>query len=762
MIKNKGNLAEKFKEKFGKKRNEEPGEEVAEKRSKKRGCKLAAKLREKFGKKRDCKLVAKIKEVFGKQNDSGFWEKVKEILLDVLRDFRNGDASIKYKMILGIGIPLIVVLTLVGVILRGQIVSTMEDLKKKELAAQTKTAYEQIEGFFTPYFVGVSQIADIDGIYKLIEESNGNPTFSIRNSEYFSAAVDELKQAEENQTGELLSVAVVSTKGCQMVRSDGTVTANYNPTTRAWYQQIEESSGEVVLSAAYKNAVTGKLIVSVAVGIYHNDTQELIGAVLFDIALDDLAAELGNISIGKKGYLTVYDRAGNIIFHPDSELILKHLDSVGYSKNIQKVLSNNSSSSAMNYKRDGVKFCGAVEHLDEIQWSILGCMPHSEYVKEATTMTVVVIMSFVFCALLLLAITIIIAVTIVKPVQELNQVALRLAEGDLDVTVTTKSKDEVGQLSVSIAALVERLRTYIVYIEEIASLLHEMGNGNLCLSFKNTFDGDFRKIKDEMENTVGLLRGSLEAISTSADQVDAGSAQLASGAQALAQGATEQASSTQELSAMVNDIDRRVAQAGTYANDANVKAAEAGRLTKECNEEMQELVSAMDDVSRTSKEISKIIKTIEDIAFQTNILALNAAIEAARAGNAGKGFAVVADEVRSLAAKSAEASKNSTALIEASIAAVTRGVSLVSHSAETLKVVAGHSGEVCEMVNQIAISAQEQTESIRQVTVGLEQIAGVVQTNSATAEQSAAASEQLSGQAAILKDLVAGFRLNEK
>ncbi|MBR6755978.1 MAG: HAMP domain-containing protein, partial [Peptococcaceae bacterium] len=617
--------------------------------------------------------------------------------------------SIKYKMILGIGIPLFIVLGAIGVILHSQIVETVEDLKKIEISSQVRTAAEQVDGFFQPFLSGAAQMADIDSVYNYVLASNADPSVLMTESVYYEQVMKELNEARGNYGSALTAICIAATDARQLISSDGSILTDYDPPTRAWYQQVMKSNGKPIVSAAYIDGVTGNLIVSVCSGIY--DQGRLVGAITFDITLDSLIEEVSSIVIGEEGYLTVYDCDGNILYHPNADLIMSTLEDVNYSDNMNQVLVNLDSAEAMLYSCNDTEYCGAVEYLDDIEWRILGCMTSEEYVQEATTMTTIVVSSFVFCGLLLLVVTIIIATTIVRPVRALNGVATQLAEGNLDVEVNAKSNDEVGQLANSITALVERLRMYIVYIDEIASLLHEMGNGNLRLAFQNSFDGDFRKIKDEMENTVNLLSHSLETIRLSADQVDAGSEQVSFGAQALSQGATEQASSTEELAAMVNDINNQVAQAGQYAANANEKAMEAGRLTAECNQEMQELVAAMDNISQTSEEIGKIIKTIEDIAFQTNILALNAAVEAARAGSAGKGFAVVADEVRSLAAQSAEASKSTAELIEASMAAVTKGAELVGNSAAKLQSVADHAQEVSMMVGQIAATAQEQTAS---------------------------------------------------
>ncbi len=673
---------------------------------------------------------------------------------------RNSSFSIRYKMILGIGIPLLLILSIVGIILRAQVVTSVETLKKIEINANTKTAESEIRAFFNPLFTEATQLATIDSIHDLVLCADEKLNMPLQEHEKFRTVLSELQEVMTHQHLSLLSICVASPRTSQLLVHDGSVLKNFDAESRGWYQQLMVSGGEPIMSAVYTDAVTGKSVVTVAAGIYHDEGHNsLCGAVVLDVDLSSLVDMVGDIIIGETGYVTVYDRDGYILYHNNPELIRQHIDAVGYSDNMYDVLATKSTTDAILYQRSGVDYCGAVEYVSGVEWLVLGCMPYTEYVQETNNMTTLVVMSFIFCAILLLAITIVLATTIVRPIRMLDNVATQLAEGNLDVSVNIKSKDEVGRLAVSISALVERLQTYIVYINEIASLLHEMGNGNLCLTFRNNFDGDFRKIKDEMENTVTLLSNSLESIRTAAEQVDAGSDQVAAGAQGLSQGATEQASSTQELAAMVNDINRHVSQAGQYAAQANEKASAAGRLTNECNQEMHELVAAMDNINQSSQEIGKIIKTIEDIAFQTNILALNAAVEAARAGVAGKGFAVVADEVRSLAAKSAEASKNTSVLIETSIAAVSKGVSLVSHSAETLQQVADHAHEVSEMVSQIASSAQEQTDAIQQVTVGLEQISGVVQTNSATAEESAAASEELASQATVLKSLVAGFKL---
>ena len=369
----------------------------------------------------------------------------------------------------------------------------------------------------------------------------------------------------------------------------------------------------------------------------------------------------------------------------------------------------------------------------------------------ATLLSVAAIVIAVILALMLIR-------AIVPPIREIQKGMEEIEAGNLNVQLKYESRDELGQLSDSVRGMVDSLKA-IIHDEDY--LFAEMGNGNFDVQTRiaEKYVGDFTSILTSIVKLRDNLNSTLMQINQSADQVSAGSDQVSSGAQALSQGATEQASSVEELAATINEISGNVKANAENAREASRKAAQVKDQAGESSRRMQEMLSAMTDISSSSGEIGKIIKTIEDIAFQTNILALNAAVEAARAGAAGKGFAVVADEVRNLAGKSADASKNTSALIEGSLHAVDRGTRIANETADALNQVVDGVQSVTVTIDNISRASDDQAVSIGQVTQGIDQISSVVQTNSATAEESAAASEELSGQAQILKNLVGQFRL---
>ena len=344
------------------------------------------------------------------------------------------------------------------------------------------------------------------------------------------------------------------------------------------------------------------------------------------------------------------------------------------------------------------------------------------------------------------------------PISEIEAAALKMAEGDLDVEISYTSKDELGVLATQVRRLIHKLQ---VIIDDENKFLAKMAAGDFTVDSicEEEYTGGFYPLLISFRGIAEKLNDTMLQISESSSEVANGSEQVSNGAQALSQGATQQASSVEELAATISEISDKVNQNADHARKANAMAGDVSTEMNVSNEKMQQMIQAMRDISNCSSEIGKIIKTIEDIAFQTNILALNAAVEAARAGDAGKGFAVVADEVRNLASKSAEASQNTSVLIENSLKAVENGTQIADETAQSLLQAVNNVNEMTDIIGQISEASGNQADSISQITTGIDQISSVVQTNSATAQESAAASEELSSQAQLMKSLVEKFKL---
>ncbi len=529
-----------------------------------------------------------------------------------------------------------------------------------------------------------------------------------------------------------------------------------------YYQAAAQEKITVVTDPYEYNGVT---MVSYATPILHQGS--LKGVVMADINVNNFSKVNATNAKYPSMYATIYDHAETIIYDSeDSEDIGKSLANFtpnqGDLAAIRAGMQDEAAFEVETTREDGRKITRYFTPItvgNETWWSQTAL--NSADIQRSVVRTVSWLLAISVGSLLLIIASVLLVLNkMLRPIGGVVEAAQNIVDGNLDIHLQISSGDEIGTLSRAFERMAGNLKAIILDIDR---QLNAMGSGDFCTlsGEEERYVGDYRGMLDAMTRINQNLTGTLQQISQSADQVSSGSEQVSSGAQALSQGATEQASSVEELAATITEISGQVQHNAESAHEASQKSAQVGRQAQESNQRMQAMLSAMSEISGSSSQIGKIIKTIEDIAFQTNILALNAAVEAARAGAAGKGFAVVADEVRNLASKSAEASKSTAALIAGSLSAVDNGTKIAGQTAQALAGVISGVNAVAETLEKISAASDQQASSISQVTQGIDQISSVVQTNSATAEESAAASEELSGQAQMLKDLVGKFRLRD-
>ena len=526
--------------------------------------------------------------------------------------------------------------------------------------------------------------------------------------------------------------------------------------TQDFYKQAQESK---VASATLpmENADTGKASFYMTVPILDGD--RFLGIVTTEISTE-VFNELDMSTLGYENvFFDVLDNQNNFVYSNNPDAKGKNLgDLIG--QIYSDMLVEKMQTKEAFFQRDSQVRYYVPLQIEGVDWWVQTAMTIPHFDQEKNQLLFALILSEVIIFILVQIINFVRISNALKPLKKISEAGKEVAGGNFDVEIHYPQQDEIGELSRSISEVIGRSKKIVF---DLRDRLNAMAGGNFTENLESEeYVGDYAPLLESLKHIQEDMNKTLQEVHASSVQVLSSAEQVNTGAQSLSQGATEQASSIEELSANMQDISHSIQASTKTAGEAYKLQGEAGVAVLQSNEKMEEMRKAMDDITAKSNEISKIIKTIDDIAFQTNILSLNAAIEAARAGAAGKGFAVVADEVGNLAQKSAKAAQNTGLLIEETIEAVEKGAKITEETAESLNSVSKSTEEVNTLIEKISSASSKDLEGITSLNQGLQQISSVVQANSATAEQSAAASEELTGQANKMNELVERFQLREE
>jgi len=542
-------------------------------------------------------------------------------------------------------------------------------------------------------------------------------------------------------------------------------------TDREYYQKAMQ--GIAFVSEPVVSKITGKITIIIAAPVWKDGIfgTESVGCIYFVPNEEFLNEILKSVNISENGNVYILNKSGTVIASCDPEDVKNNVNFIeaaktdkqykGLAECLEKAVALEYGNS-MYYENALAAFVGYAPIDGSDGWSVAVCAPASDFLGMTYATMEICLVIIVLAGVISVFSSRLMGSRVGTPISVCTERIKKLSEGDISSPVpTVNTEDETKILADATETLVNDINGII---SDIGYMLKSMAEGNFAVSSKcpeEVYCGDFHVLIDSVNEINAKLNSALSQINDSSDQVSSGSEQVSSGAQTLSQSASEQASSVEKLAESIHEVKNKLEETSlNCSNGAQLVDETVGYIGKAA-EEMNSLTAAMKEIDEATEEIGKIIKAIEDIAFQTNILALNAAVEAAHAGEAGKGFAVVADEVRNLAAKSAKAAKDTTSLIEKTVTAVGNGTNIAALTAESVDNVDKRSGEVKRIMDEISTASFEQENMVNEINGGIEQISAAVQNTSSIAEESASASEELSGQAQMLKDLVGAFKLKQ-
>lgn len=669
------------------------------------------------------------------------------------KNLKQSRKKISDEILVQVGRSVLSVFLIVAIIAVIMVRAVIVNSNKSELTLQSVSASHQLEGFFDQYIKSAEQLAvNPDIQFVLMETKAGD---DITKTEKMDGVRQNLANIVETDSENILSTWIADFDASVITQSDGfTSDESWDVTSRTWYNALCETK-KTVLTEPYQDSASDNIILS-AISPVFDTSNEIIGVVGFDISMDRLNEVMGEYKIGKTGYVFLLSGEGNVVYHPQEEVIQKNIKDVDISENVVKAATDKKEK-FLKYKTAGSTKYGVMETIGDTGFLVMSNMSQGEYFSQLIMMIVALIVIFVLGILFIVISIKKSADKLSKPVMELNHTAQQLAEGNLDVQLEITAEDEIGELGESIDKTVDRLKEYIVYIDETASVLAKIADGKLKIELQNDYVGEFQKIKLALVNISESMSDVMKNINKSSEEVSIGASELSDASQMLAEGAQRQAASIQELAATTIDVTDRVKESKKDAEESAEATVHVTEMIEQNQEKMKLMTDAMREIQEKSQQVVGIIQTIEEIAEQTNLLSLNASIEAARAGELGKGFAVVADEIGKLALESSKAASMTRELIGVSMDEINKGNEIADGVMTSLIGTVDAVESVNTMIKKTAENAVVQAESMEQIRIGIEEIAQGVNDNSAVSQETYATSEQLAEQTVKLNELVQKF-----
>lgn len=645
-------------------------------------------------------------------------------------------------------------MTLVMIIVVIIVYNLLIDANNTEIKLDSEAVSLQVEKFFAPFESMVEQQAmDTDVVELLTTTVSGQ---RMNEKTLYDVVLKKMVGIQSLDSTNIQAVWIADIDSNAVITSAGYISgSDYDVATRAWYECTKTE--ETMLTKVYVSSGTGKKILSAATPVF-DAKGNVIGVSGIDVVVDTVMNMMLNYTIGEDGYVMLMASDGTFVYHPEEELIDTMIQDMNITANVAEAIESQSAQT-LKYSVNGETKYGYIMPIGNTGFIALSSIPSSQYYSSlVTTVLLLAILSLGGLTFVVLTIKKL-SGRIVKPLIELNETAMQLADGNLNVSINADSDDEVGDLGRSIDKTVSRLKEYINYIDEISAVLSDMADGKLAINLKYAYVGEFQKVKEALNHISNSMNDVMTNIAEGASQVSAGSEDLAKASQGMAESSQMQAAAVEELLATATTVAEQVQE---NKNDSEKSAAytkKVAEMMENSKTQIAVMRQAMDKIQESSNKVVGVVKTIEDIAEQTNLLSLNASIEAARAGEVGRGFAVVAGEIGSLANESANAVNTTRDLISLSLEEIERGNKIVNDVVEALDHAVEDVGTANEMIQKSAETAEVQLQSINQIRDGVEEMSQTVQDNSAMAEETSATSEELAAQSIALNELVKKFEL---